>query len=247
MASKATLSIFPAETCLIDKLVASLIDRDERDFSKTAVILPTQRLGTHLLARLARHLGAFRPPKVWTLESLLLLSRKEDSHLPISDAAADFMIQNILKDGTFQQLRPGHEREIRLIMGEMYENCVEESAFKDAIDSLDKDVYHDSQHVDGLFVRLSECLSVIKSFQEHILQSNFVIKQRFMAELCKDNNLDLLLSPFESIYLIGYTSIAPSWRTAVLRMCKNPNVNVWLSEKPDIYQYRFLLEFSRPS
>ena len=102
------------EVCLINELTKKLASLSNKELSELSLILPTGRLATFLLAKLAKEKTAFFPPKIMTLDSFISEFDDSSELSVLSDNACDILLSKYIEDAEFQQITKGHEREIRL-------------------------------------------------------------------------------------------------------------------------------------
>ena len=116
----ASLHIFSPEVCLATEVIHELSQWTQEQLARTLLIVPTQRLGTYILAGILEHHAAIRTPGIITLEKLL----GQEAQLPnlalVPDSAVELILHQQLEKGTFTQLQVGHERELRLLHNELH-------------------------------------------------------------------------------------------------------------------------------
>lgn len=232
----AKLKVFPADTCLSSTLAQAFIKAGEKNLENVLIILPTQRLGTQLCASLARSWGALIPPDILTMESLIKKSKLDSELRVCSDASFDFLAQRLLSTGQYKYVKPGQERELRLILGELYENGVRVSAFPNLKEHIQNDIYRGEAHVDSLLLRVQEIEEILEIIEQRLRDKGLWTKAEATAAAATKFSVDeLSLSQYDAIYLVGFTSLSPSWMPAIESLCKLGQAEVWLSEKPDLY------------
>ena len=236
MTSISKLKVFSSETCLISTLASQLIALDRRDLQDHLVILPTQRLATHLSGILARKWGALIPPTFLSMEALIKRGACQSSPRIISDAALDFLVQRKLAEQEWNFLRPGQERELRLILGELYENKQRDQAFALIKRHIEEDIYRDPNYLDSILGRVLEIETILNETEASIKEKQLWTKAEAMAEAANNfSPTSVGLEQFNDIYLVGFTSMSPSWMPAVEELCKLDSLEVWLSDKPNIF------------
>ena len=108
---------------LMDILVRFFLKRESKDFRRTLLVLPTQRLATKLLGKIMNMYGPIFPPETLTLESLVNYKSSYDRSI-VSEEFLDLMIQDLIRLdedlSTFMWVR---NEEIRLIYNEMTERA----------------------------------------------------------------------------------------------------------------------------
>ncbi|SMF76153.1 PD-(D/E)XK nuclease family protein [Pseudobacteriovorax antillogorgiicola] len=236
MPSQAKLVLHKPEVCLVSSLADVLSKSSSKDLSRTLILLPTQRLGTHLIARLARHWAAFIPPKISSLEAIIQQARPTTHGSVVSETSLEFIIQRTLHRETYKYLQPGHERELRLILGELYDNDCRDDGFEKGRNFIRQDIYRDPNYIDSLIYRLDEIEDVLLKVESYLeAQGRLCQGKRVAMASCCQGAIHQQLSQYEKIYLVAYTSVAPSWLPALKVVCQQANTEIWLSKKPDIY------------
>ena len=115
--------------CLVTRLVGELCDLEEAELAESVIILPTERLAVYLLAMLAANRGACIPPKVMTLDSFLSRAfDKDESSSIISNVCLELLLSVFIKEGKFDHIGPGAEKEVKVKGGEETKMGVEEEA-----------------------------------------------------------------------------------------------------------------------
>ena len=67
----AKLTLLSPNVCLINELTKKLVSLSSKELSELSLILPTGRLATFLMAKLAKEKTAFFPPRIMTFESFI--------------------------------------------------------------------------------------------------------------------------------------------------------------------------------
>ena len=190
MATK--LTVVPPENCLIETLTEKLAELSSKQLSELSLILPTGRLATFLLANLAKRKKAFFPPKVTTLDGFIN-SFEDSSELSIlSDNACDILLSKYIEEKEFDQISKGHEREIRLFIGEIFDRGFEiDHAYNEIETVLSEDIYKNDEHQGSLYRRfeqMRECSHYLLNF---LKENGFELPKQRKARKAKNAELAL--------------------------------------------------------
>ncbi|NRA64892.1 MAG: PD-(D/E)XK nuclease family protein [Pseudobacteriovorax sp.] len=247
----ASLKLFASDRCFVQELINYFCTKDQKDFSDELLILPTQRLGTRFVAALGQELSSYIPPKIMTLESLLLTLSAEPPNL-LEESSIELMILEIIKNSSLDYVTPGQEREIRLLIGEMFDNHIIEQAFKNGELYLKDNIYHSDQHIDSLGRRLNEIKAVIDTFMKHISQLGKKVKQQYFADIAATSEpaIEELLNRYSRCCVVGMTSLARSWYPLIAGMSRCENVDFWLTKpqesKTQVSPLAHIVDFLSP-
>lgn len=224
----------PAQ-CLINHLKDYFCSQNSYDFSSELIILPTQRLATKLISLLALELDAIIPPQIETFESFAR-DAVAVSCQTLSDSAIELLILENLKTHKYHFLRPGHQRELRLIYGEMIEQEIFPEAFASGRNYLMATVYHSDKHINTLSARLSEIESCLASIHEYLGSQNLCCRQAEVIEVSqkKLDNLDSDIRSYKRIIVAGQTSLSPSWQKLLQKLVEFSQVYLVLSDLRDL-------------
>ena len=224
-------TLLSSRQCLVQYLRDYYLARDTQDFSGELLILPTQRLATRLLAEIAAVIGAVLPPRIETFESFAH-SRVTVELQPLSDATIELLILEELKGGQFKFLRPGHQRELRLLYGEMIENDIFPGCFADGKAYLLETIYHSDRHINTLAERLDEIVGLLESLDRNLRQRNFVNKQAYTAAVAttKLKQLSTDLQEYTNVLIAGLSSLAPCWQKLLLACSEHDQVRIVMTD-----------------
>lgn len=232
----ASLKLFPSSTCLVTEIVEYLKDKGKHELDHILILLPTQRLCTHFLARLAKERCAFFPPKVMSFESLILSGAKPGIDKAISPEGLQFVIHRILKESDWKHLDPSHDRELRLLLEEMWAHGVEDTGFEKLHTYLQEDIYRNETANDTLQERLVEIESVLqKTLQDLVKLERSTAAQYFSLVASDSSSLIESVLSFEEVILSAYTSMTPSWLKPLTALSQLENVSFWLTKPPTTY------------
>ena len=92
----ANLTLLSPEVCLINELTKKLASLSNKELSELSLILPTGRLATFLLAKLAKEKTAFFPPKIMTLDSFISEFDDSSELSVLSDNACDILLSKYI-------------------------------------------------------------------------------------------------------------------------------------------------------
>lgn len=238
----------PSGLCLMSSVAQKLGQLPPDELHQTLVILPTQRLATYLLGELARQHTALLPPVTNSLETIIWQeARSRHSLRPARDSTVDFLLSMHLKQDHLRQLRRGQERELRLILGELYDHNVRHEAFDQLKTCLREDIYKNDSHLGSLYQRAEDIEAILQQLEVDLASRHQGIRSRIFAETVQSLAEDGLGSSifdqgWRNIFLIGYTSLLPSWRPLIATMADRPEVTIWLAETPDLYHRRSPLQ-----
>jgi RecB family exonuclease len=234
----ASLHIFSPEVCLATELIHELSQWTQEQLARTLLIVPTQRLGTYILAGILEHHAAIRTPGIITLEKLL----GQEAELPglalVPDSAVELILHQQLEKGSFTQLQVGHERELRLLHNELHEQGIRAEALDTLERVIAEDIYKSEDHLGSLHVRAHEIKTILATLDDILRERGLMTRSALLAA-CAENisstwSADTLQS-YEHILFCAYTSVAKSWRPVLVKLLQDPRASFWLHEAPDLY------------
>lgn len=236
-----TLRLMPPHTDMIQVLADELLAIPRHDLRQTLVLLPTQRLGTQLLATMSMKEVAFVPPQVLTMESFLGREASRIKPLPpvIPDAAWEWVLADIIRGGSYEHVRQGHERELRLFHQELTEAGLADIGFAKLRETLAVDVYRSDEHQGSLFARIDEMEAILSAAQDKLCQWGVQTKGESLATaakiLAEALSQQTWQPPWKHIYWVGFTSTVESWTPFLRSLQSLPQVHSWLSQSPPLY------------
>lgn len=234
------LVLWPTNTCMLSALAANLANFDGDDLANCAVVLPTQRLATALIALLAGIKGTFRPPVIRTLDVFVRENSMQGPDLrePAPDMIQEILICNIIKQGNYQHLHLGHEHELKQFFGELSENGLGGSGLDLLIEAIKSDYYHSDTHIQSLVDRFAEMKDVQQKFFSLLSKRAWSNQPEVMSEQTRRlteqwAQLDQL--PWKQVYFACFTTIKPYYLQLFTELLRKPNGSLWLSQSPQLY------------
>lgn len=234
----ATIHLFAPETCLASELIHELSQWDADDLAETLLLVPTQRLGTALLAGILRQHAALRAPKIMTFENFIRMSSADPNLRVIPESGIELLLRQQLETGDYRQLRAGHERELRLLHNEMIEQACRETALLELQRVLREDIYKSENHLGSLHERALEIQCIFTRLETDLAARNLSTRCMQMARAASrlaKTWPEALPPGLRRIVFAAYTSMAPSWRPALARLLADARSSVWLHEAPKLY------------
>ncbi len=236
----ASLHIFSPEVCLATELIHELSQWTQDQLAHTLLIVPTQRLGTYILAGILEHHAAIRTPGIITLEKLLNQQAQLPNFSLVPDSAVELILHQQLEKGTFTQLQVGHERELRLLHNELHEQGIRDVALETLETVIAEDIYKSEDHLGSLHVRATEIKTILKTLDD-ILQERGLLTRSALLAACAENISKSwsaeTLAPYQHIIFCAYTSVAKSWRPVLEKLIQDPRASFWLHEAPELYHH----------
>ncbi len=237
----ASLNLVTPDQCLVEHLVQQLSSLDKEELRHTLIIVPTQRLGTALLVRLLEIHTAIIPPNFMTLETIIRSRHRDpgtDTVFGIAhDATLDLILRDKLDEGRYKHLRHGHERELRLLYGELHDHGIRDSAFRDLKQTLIEDIYKSETHLGSLYERALEMEAILLELDQSLISLELRTKSQHLAydaRLLSENWLSQT-QEYKQILFSGFTSMAKSWQVLLPALVADPRVSFWLSDAPKLY------------
>jgi RecB family exonuclease len=232
----AKVYIYEPSTCLISALVETAAGLSPSELQETLILLPTQRLATYVLAGLLRHHGALRPPRLLTLENLLSQVAPRDRRL-IGDSGVDLLLGRLIAEGQYTHLRPGHERELRLLYGEIFAHGLRGEALDRLKQAIRDDIYKSEPHLGSLYDRAVEIEHIFELLDLLLEERGLITRSELMARSAQDLAARWADDPIPAQHyvLAAYTSLASSWQVLLDTWLGEARFSFWLSEAPDLY------------
>lgn len=232
----ARVYLLEPASCLVTALIDDLASLDRDELRDTVLLLPTQRLGTYTLAGLLRRHAALQPPRIMTLENLLQQLAPPDRRV-IGDSGVDLLLGRLLSEGQYTHLRPGHERELRLLHGELYDHGLRDQAFDRLKAAIRDDIYKSEPHLGSLYDRAVEIEHALMMLDMILEERGLITRSaqlaRSAAALAQRWNQDIF--PAQRYVVAAYTSLASSWQVLLSTWLQDPRFEFWLSEAPQLY------------
>ena len=91
------LTLLSPNVCLINELTKKLLALLSKELSELSLILPTGRLATFLLAKLAKGKNCFFPARIMTLESFINEFDDNSELSVLSDNACDIILAKYIE------------------------------------------------------------------------------------------------------------------------------------------------------
>ncbi len=234
----ASLNFFPPAVCLASELIDELSQWSQDELAQTLLVVPTQRLGTHILAGILEHHKALRTPSILTLERLLTEHGNSSGVNQIPESAVELILHQQLQSGLFTQLQVGHERELRLLHNELFEQGLRHTAPDELLRIIAEDIYKSETHLGSLHTRAQEIQAILDRLDEALEAQNLLTRSALLSR-CADSLANSWppesLTPYKKIVLVAYTSLAKSWRPVLQCLLQDSRACFWLHEAPELY------------
>lgn len=237
----AKLHLVTPDQCLVDHLTQALSDLDRETLRKTLLVVPTQRLGTALLVRLLESRSAMIPPEFVTLEALIRRRRHLESsneHYALAqDATIDLLLRAKLEETNDKHLKLGHERELRLLYGELYDHGLRADGIESLKATIAEDIYKNDSHLGSLYDRALEIAAMFDYLDEALEDLKLRGRSHKLAENAQELSRQWLgnTEGLDRIIFLGFTSMAKSWQVLLPTILVDERVSLWLSESPKLY------------
>ncbi len=232
----ARLHLLAPEQCIVDQLEQHLLDYGLADLRQTMLVVPTQRLGTALLVRLLRTRPALIPPEILTLEALLRRAVSAPQRIA-HDATIDLILRQRLEEHPYRHLRLGHERELRLLYGELYDHGLRTEGITRLLTTITEDIYKNDQHLGSLYDRAEEMAAILDFLDDRLATLGLVPRPAYLSQCASELNATWpeLSESCQHVHLIGFTSMATNWQKALPSFAADERVDIWMSEAPRLY------------
>ena len=237
------LSLWPSASCLISELNSELAGLSADQLRSCHIILPTKRLATWLFAMLAQQRTAFIPPCCYTLDDFIdrqapsLVASKLNLRA-MGDLEQELLLASLLKEGTYQHLRYGHEHEVKQLLAEFADWGMELEAFDRLSAVVANNIYLSEGTLDTLSQRLSELRHLTERFttlakSEHGAEASERRLARLSASLADYLGRDQPV-PWRQLYVVGLTSAQGSHQALLHALARRNDTHIWLSEAPEL-------------
>lgn len=240
----AKLHLLTPDQCLVEQLSQNFQSHSLETLRTTLLVVPTQRLGTAILVRLLETRPAIIPPQIVTLEALLRSAgtRREgepssETYAIAHEATIDLILRQRLEEHPYQHLRLGHERELRLLYGELYDHLLRNEGMEKLQATIVDDIYKNEAHLGSLYDRALEIAAILEFLDQRLSELHLRIRSHQLALSAETlaGDWDRISEAYESITLIGFTSMATSWQKILPTLVADDRVAFWLSEAPRLY------------
>lgn len=238
----AKLHLLTPDQCLVEQLAQNFQSLSLETLRATILVVPTQRLGTAILVRLLETRPVLIPPQILTLEALLRSAGARDgdeteSYSIAHEATIDLILRQRLEEHPYQHLRLGHERELRLLYGELYDHLLRSDGMERLQATIASDIYKNEAHLGSLYDRALEIAAILNFLDQKLSDLHLRIRSHHLA-LCAETlarEWERMSKDYEAITLIGFTSMATSWQKLLPTLVADDRVAFWLSEAPRLY------------
>ena len=225
--------------CLLEQLKQDLLDCGSQDLSDTTVVLPTQRLGTYLVAWLTKEIGALFPPRILTLEQFIEEFAPGTELAIVPDTALDLWLERRLERQDLRHLYPRHSRELRLIDNEMVENRVSLDCLSQFSESLRQDCFRSDNHQQFLLQRIESIFLVLEELQAFLQEHQLTTRARQLAAkaclLAERWGKTDRCPAAEKVMIAGFTSLANSWQPLLTKLYQMENVTFYFMVPPVLH------------
>ncbi len=235
----AKLHLLPPDQCLVEQVARNFQSLSIETLRRTILVVPTQRLGTALLVRLLSTRPALVPPHIVTLEALIRNAGAEGNEgLAIAhDATIDLILRQRLDEHPYKHLKLGHERELRLLYGELYDHRLRSEGLIKLQSAIAEDIYKNESHLGSLYDRATEIAAILDFLDARLSELHLMPRSQYLSRSASrlSGSWKEQTKDFERITLIGFTSMATSWQTLLPTLIDDERVELWLSEAPRLY------------
>lgn len=235
----AKLHLITPDQCLVDHLTSALKGLSLAELRDTLLIVPTQRLGTALLVRLLATRAAIIPPTILTFEALIRSRKKEENDFfaVAHDATLDLLLRAHLEDTPYKHLKLGHERELRLLYGELFDHGLRQTGLENLCTTIAEDIYKNDAHLGSLYDRAIEMKAAFDFLDDALSQLKLRARTHSLAEEAKNlaGDWQRQTNNYRHIILLGFTSMAKSWQVLLPTLIADDRVQFWMSEAPRLY------------
>ena len=236
---KPGVRLWSDEECLLEGLCEQLLSYHKDELDDVVVILPTQRLVTVLIAMIAKKLGGFRPPKLYTLEQFIAHYGEpyaKEVHT-VSDLVEELLIASLIREKQYKHLALGHEHELKQFFSDIREHSLEKLGFERIHQVLVEDCYRDSEHVASLAQRLAEIQDLYGRLQEKLSDYSCLTanqKLAMQARMLMEQEFASSRLPVAWLYLACFTTVKADLRPLLALLSAKENCSIWFSKPPDI-------------
>ena len=237
----ASVKVLASSDCIIAALVDHLAGKYAGRLENTVVVLPTQRLCSVFLARVARRFGACYCPVTLTLEQLISTLTPDQAPRLIDETALVLMARALIAARAPRHVKEKHARELILFFGEIDEMGEGPEAFEKLKKFWLEDAYHHEQHVGSIIDRIDEMAQIYHELTQKLELARRTTESRLLRASgdAFAQRLDalgsILSSTPECIHIAAFTSLSPALGTILDRLCAHPLVTFWLSYPPELY------------
>lgn len=237
LASAKDLVLWPVHACLLSELVETVCKSHTLgSLNSLAVVFPTKRLGLYFLAKLAERLTALKPPKIFTLENLILEETRLRGFNPvmISEVGQKILLSSLIKESSFKHIHIGHEHEIMQIFSEVSEMELGEEIFQRLLEYLNNDVYRGDEEIKTLCERADELKHLFSLFHSRLSDSGLIPLYKALSHgaqiLSKEWDHGKL--PWSHLYIVGFSSVTKAEQRFLKVLGGRDDVSIWINE-PD--------------
>jgi RecB family exonuclease len=216
-----SISIIEPSRCLATALIEELLVIPHHDWRQVAIILPTKRLATYILAGLTHHVPHFLPPVFMTWDEFMDSQTLEESAVCLSPVEFEFLILEHIKNS--RHLAPGHAHELSHLFSEIWRHS-------DGVQFFTKLKEHLTSTGDTIFLERTIEIEEIYTRVTANMGAEFSMRDELMAR--KATLLSARITsgdwqaPWSRIIVAGITSLTFQQQT-VFHALKN-KADIWL-------------------
>ncbi|MFQ5631710.1 MAG: hypothetical protein ACE5I1_23305, partial [bacterium] len=211
--------IIPCHESLPKHLVERLAALAGKDFSKIAIILPTQRLQYYIRLELGKRFVSCIPPRLFTFADIARKIPMPNQRRMISETEQRIILNALLLDGDYHYLCAGMENDLARFLNELADQNIAVAAFQRIKSLLQNDIYRDEVHL----IRLTEQTEELEKF--YLTYTTFLDAHQFIdASLRFQQSIMFLsmqqnsgsLQRFSKIWIAGFSD-ATATQSVLLR------------------------------
>jgi ATP-dependent helicase/DNAse subunit B len=232
---KSEICSVSVESCLLEQVFFEICKIDRDLLYNVVIVLPTKRLSTLLLAMLAKKHGAFRPPRMFTLETFVQDFSCSNNNLSlISDLALEFIVKRLIKEKSYRHLNVDHTHELGIIFSEIIEKSVGKSIFEKIQDIFMQESYRSKEVVTFFLSRLLEIKSLYFDLLFELNKKELLLFDQYMSQ-CSRNfcEKDILSFSWRFIYIGGFTTLKDYYKPVIKKLIKDNRTNIFMSSPVD--------------
>jgi RecB family exonuclease len=233
--------LWPQSACLVTELVKTLGSAGRDSLARTAVVLPTKRLATWLLAGLSQRLGTYVPPRCFTFEELIRRvvdeaggGQGEPRLVELPELDQELILAALIQDGGYRHLKLGHEHEIRQFYAELVAWDLGDAALDRLTEAVDSDAWRSPKGLNSLKERFDELRALKARFEDALAAEGAETRDAGLARRSKALAALLEAGPLpmglEALYVVGMTSTVGMHRPLASALARRPDVSVWINE-----------------
>ena len=222
------LILLPPDACIISRLCADLAALARDVLARSAVLLPTRRLGTFCRAALAEQHTAYQPPLLTTLDGFL--ARLCEVEPPVIDELhVEHVVQMLLTQGKFKYLRPAFAHELRQLFNDLSAADLHTHFHARITQQLAQNPWLAEGEIEQQREKYAELQRLYVALQAQLQDDGHTTRGLARTAELHTAAAALAGNEFAHIYVAAFTSVSKTAGVFLQKLAAGPNVTFYFN------------------